>query len=228
MRKVYLIVTFIIILQTELICEASPLSLFSGLVVTGTRDNTGVKVIEVGKDSFSEKSGIKIGDVITNLGDDKIESLESYIKYSKEAKYNDDVQISVLRDEKIANVAVSRNSSIVNKELNAGYDEAQPDHMSERNRIRRKQIKHEEQAAWYCYQGKYRLSISEANRALEIDPKSYDAYLLKGMACQGSGRIEEAIEAYKAFLNYDPTSADGYYFIKGELGKLNYKLNKKR
>jgi len=55
-----------------------------------------------------------------------------------------------------------------------------------------------------CLKGQYDLGILDYNKAIEINPEYPDVYLNKAVACESLGRKNEAIEAYKAFLQYAP------------------------
>ena len=48
------------------------------------------------------------------------------------------------------------------------------------------------------------VAISDYNKALEIKPELVEAYWGKARACEIAGRKTEAIEAYKAFIQYAP------------------------
>ena len=50
----------------------------------------------------------------------------------------------------------------------------------------------------------YDQAISDFNKALEINPGFTEAYFNKAVACERVGRIREAVEAYKGFIQYAP------------------------
>lgn len=54
----------------------------------------------------------------------------------------------------------------------------------------------------YRHKGLYDQAISDLNKAIELNPKLADAYYNKALACEKAGRIREAVEAYKAFIQY--------------------------
>lgn len=59
-------------------------SIFSGLILSEKKD--GLKVVDVQKGSPCFDAGLKAGDIILEIDGKKIESLDDYIKISKEAK----------------------------------------------------------------------------------------------------------------------------------------------
>ena len=52
--------------------------------------------------------------------------------------------------------------------------------------------------------GRYEKAISDFNMAIEINPSYIDAYFNKALACEKTGRIREAVEAYNGFIQYAP------------------------
>jgi tetratricopeptide (TPR) repeat protein len=58
----------------------------------------------------------------------------------------------------------------------------------------------------FAYQSKslYDQAISDYNRALEIDLRYVRAYFNMALAYDQIGRIKEAIEAYRGFIQYAP------------------------
>jgi tetratricopeptide (TPR) repeat protein len=50
----------------------------------------------------------------------------------------------------------------------------------------------------------YEQAISDYDKALELDPKDAWIYYHKAIACEESGRIREAIEAYNGVIQYAP------------------------
>ncbi len=68
-------------------------------VITDTRDK-GAEVIEVSENSAAAKAGLKKGDVITRIGDKKVEDAEDVSAAVKSYKPGDKVNITILRDGK--------------------------------------------------------------------------------------------------------------------------------
>jgi serine protease Do len=68
-------------------------------VVTEKTDD-GVKVIEVTKESAAEKAGLKEGDIITKIGDTKVEDPDALSEAVKKSKPGDKVGVTYLRDKK--------------------------------------------------------------------------------------------------------------------------------
>ena len=68
-------------------------------VVTEKTDG-GVKISDVTKESAAEKAGLKEGDVITKIGDKKIETSDDLSKEIKSHKPGDKVSVTYLRDKK--------------------------------------------------------------------------------------------------------------------------------
>lgn len=66
------------------ISQAFALSIFSGLVLSEKKE--GLKVVDVQKGSPSFDAGLRAGDIILEIDGKKIESLEDYIKISREAR----------------------------------------------------------------------------------------------------------------------------------------------
>ncbi len=68
-------------------------------VVTEKADN-GVKIQEVTKESGASKAGLKEGDIITKIGDKKIETPDELSKEIKNHKPGDKVTVTYMRDKK--------------------------------------------------------------------------------------------------------------------------------
>ncbi len=68
-------------------------------VVTEKTDN-GVKILEITKESAASKSGLKEGDIITKIGDKKIETPDELSKEIKNHKPGDKVAVTYMRDKK--------------------------------------------------------------------------------------------------------------------------------
>ncbi|MDX2048755.1 MAG: PDZ domain-containing protein [Chitinophagaceae bacterium] len=71
---------------------------FLGVVTEKGED--GVKVKEVMKESAAEKAGLKEGDIITKLGDKKIEDSDDLYKAVSDHKPGDEVELTYLRNKK--------------------------------------------------------------------------------------------------------------------------------
>ena len=77
------------------------------LGVTTEKTSDGAKITEVTKESAAAKAGLKEGDVITKLGDTKIDGPETLYKAVTAKKPKDEVKIYYLRDGKEKNVKAS-------------------------------------------------------------------------------------------------------------------------
>lgn len=67
--------------------------------------------------------------------------------------------------------------------------------------------------------GQYEQALSDANKAIALDPKYADAYLVKGKACGELKRNKEAIEAYKNYIKYSQDAAQ-IEEVKKEIAEL--------
>ena len=74
---------------------------------------SGVVIIEVGKNSPAEKSGLKKGDIITKLGEEDISSLAEFRYELYKHKVGEEISIKYIRDgkEQEAKVTLSKNNS---------------------------------------------------------------------------------------------------------------------
>lgn len=68
------------------------------LGVTTDEDERGAKVTAITRESGAEKAGLKIGDVITKVGDNAIEDADDVAKAVRQHKPGDKVKVSILRD----------------------------------------------------------------------------------------------------------------------------------
>jgi serine protease Do len=75
-------------------------------VMTDKAEN-GAKVVDVTKESAAEKAGLKEGDVITKVGDTKIENPQDLIEAIGKRKPNDKVDLTYKRDNKESKVNVT-------------------------------------------------------------------------------------------------------------------------
>lgn len=70
------------------------------LGVTTEGDDKGAEILSITKESAAEKAGLKKGDVITKIGDKKIESSDDVTEAVRSHKPGDKVSITYLRDDK--------------------------------------------------------------------------------------------------------------------------------
>jgi membrane-associated protease RseP (regulator of RpoE activity) len=82
--KFYFVFFIITISLSIFISPAFAQSIFSGLILSEKKE--GLKVVDVQKSSPGFDAGLKAGDIILEIDGKKIESLDDYIKISKEAK----------------------------------------------------------------------------------------------------------------------------------------------
>lgn len=75
------------------------------LGVTTEGDDKGAEILSITKESAAEKAGLKKGDVITKIGDRKIESSDDVTEEIRSHKPGDKVSITYLRDGKSQTVA---------------------------------------------------------------------------------------------------------------------------
>ena len=85
---------------------------FLGVMTKKTED--GAKITEVTKESAAEKAGLKEGDVITKVGDDKIEDADDLYKAVGKYKPEDKVTVTYKRDgkENKATVTLAENKQV--------------------------------------------------------------------------------------------------------------------
>ena len=70
------------------------------LGITTDMDDKGAEVVTVNKESAAQKAGLKKGDIITRIGDKKIEDAEDVTNAVRSRKPGDQVSITILRDGK--------------------------------------------------------------------------------------------------------------------------------
>lgn len=70
------------------------------LGVVTDEDDKGAEITSVSKESAAEKAGLKKGDIITKIGDSKIEDTDDVSKAVRAHKPGDKVDVTVLRDGK--------------------------------------------------------------------------------------------------------------------------------
>jgi len=62
----------------------------------------------------------------------------------------------------------------------------------------------------YLYEKQYDKSIAALKRAIETDPKSYNAFINLGEAYKGKRQYDEAISAYKKAMTLNPNNTSSY------------------
>ncbi len=77
-----------------------------GMSVQDTEDGKGVKVIEVDNESNAAKAGVKENDIITQVDDKSVNSVDEIAKMLKEKKENLSVKLQVLRGNKSQTIEV--------------------------------------------------------------------------------------------------------------------------
>ena len=77
-----------------------------GLQIQDTEDSSGVKVQNVLPGSPADKAGLKEGDIITEMNDEKINDVDNVMSKINSADHNRDFKIKVLRDKKEMNFEV--------------------------------------------------------------------------------------------------------------------------
>ncbi len=90
------------------------------LGVITEKDEKGAKITDVTKESAAEKSGLKVGDIITKVNETKIENGEDLHKAIGNFKPQDKVKITYLRDNKEATASVLLGK---NKPNNFAFDD---------------------------------------------------------------------------------------------------------
>lgn len=60
----------------------------------------------------------------------------------------------------------------------------------------------------YYELGRFDESITDRNRAIELKSDYYEAYFNKALACEKLERKEEALEAFRGFIEYAPVKLD--------------------
>ena len=58
--------------------------------------------------------------------------------------------------------------------------------------------------------GDYQKAIDDCNQALRLNPKYYNAYVNRGLALVGQGKVQEAIEDYNRAIQLDPNNLWAY------------------
>ncbi len=57
------------------------------------------------------------------------------------------------------------------------------------------------------------LALADYDKALRIDPRNYRIFLNKALACDESGRVKDAAEAYRNVLKYAPSKESYYGYV---------------
>lgn len=69
-----------------------------GIRISEIESQAGVVVNEVMPDTPAEKAGLKEGDIIVTIGDNKVEKPEDVINYVQSLELDDEVKLDILRD----------------------------------------------------------------------------------------------------------------------------------
>jgi len=77
-----------------------------GLSIQDTEDGNGVKVLEIEEDGNAAKSGIKEGDIITEIDGKKVNSADEVSRIVRENKDNKSMMMKLTRDGKTHNIEV--------------------------------------------------------------------------------------------------------------------------
>jgi serine protease Do len=107
--------------------DGNRISLFSEdanramLGVTTDEDEKGAKITAITEEGGAARAGLKAGDIITRIGDDKIEDADDVSKAVRKHKPGDKVRVSVLRDnrEKTFTAELSKWKGVRINNLNA-------------------------------------------------------------------------------------------------------------
>ncbi|HEY5115550.1 MAG TPA: PDZ domain-containing protein, partial [Nakamurella sp.] len=75
---------------------------------------TGAKIAQVTAGSGAEAAGLKAGDVITNLGNQPVESADALIAAVRSASPNGTTDVTVVRDGQSQTVSVTLGSATAN------------------------------------------------------------------------------------------------------------------
>ena len=103
----------------------------------------GAYVNSVDKNSCAEKAGLKTGDIIVELGDNKIDSVSSLLSAKREYKSGDTATIKVWRSGEYIDLEivfdeydeeeVNKKNEEINKEYQYGYDDSNKDAQNDNN-----------------------------------------------------------------------------------------------
>lgn len=107
-------------------------------VVTKENDK-GVEVAEVQKESAAEKAGLQKGDIITKVGDQKIEKPGDLVKVITEKKPKEEVEITYLRDGKESKVKTQLGESRFPKDFQHKMELKQNELMLKQKEFQRRQ-----------------------------------------------------------------------------------------
>ncbi len=74
--------------------------------VTGQRQDDGLRIMTVSKDSGAEKADIRVGDIITEVDGQPVKSIKDLIQIMRTCKIGDMVQVNLIRDKTPMNKSV--------------------------------------------------------------------------------------------------------------------------
>ena len=68
----------------------------------------------------------------------------------------------------------------------------------------------------------FQQAVEPLSRSVQLDPNQFEVWLLLGQACEASGSVESAIDAYKHAVSLQPSSENalhalGSIFLKAEM-----------
>lgn len=76
----------------------------------------------------------------------------------------------------------------------------------------------------YASKKNYEQAISDYNKAIEINQNYTITYYNKAITCEEAGRIKEAIEAYRIFVQYaSPSDIEYIEYVKKKIRELEKK-----
>jgi len=75
-----------------------------GSASDGSATRTGAEITSVGADTPASKAGLQVGDVVTAVGGERVESALSLVAHIRERSAGDEVTLTVLRDGKTIDV----------------------------------------------------------------------------------------------------------------------------
>ncbi len=108
-------------------------------VVTKENDK-GVEVAEVQKESAAEKAGLQKGDVITKVGEQKIENPGDLVKAITEKKPKDEVEITYLRNGKESKVKTQLGENRLRQEIQHKMELKQKELMNRQKELQERQF----------------------------------------------------------------------------------------
>lgn len=98
------------------------------LGVVTDEDDAGAKITSITKESSADKAGLKVGDVITRIGDDEIDDADDVAKSVRKHKPGDKITVSILRDgkEQKINAELGKWKGVRINNLNAAIAPTEP------------------------------------------------------------------------------------------------------